>query len=423
MSSHPAHCAQLLSLWRARFDIPKAAKGSWDGLKVSGLFEASEGCRGHPGRCLPLARLRLCPTRQHCGVPSSLWPCPGCRSATRPGVPAAFGSRCAAGTCAGSDGDSASALSPAAPGAGWRGVLRCCACLWASRRDPACDLSALSLPSLPSVPAATEIPGRLSQLSAHKRGWQRRGYFIPLPPSGSRSPAGSSQGFALTQLHPHVSSSPWQLLLALMEGAPHRTELPSGRKDHRAGSLCMEGATSPPSAPAIPSQPWESLSKSPLSPSTQPPHAAHPTSTRPGWEHICALLPQLAASQCALGGQRLASCISSAASLNCKRHPIFWKLNSDNKSLGCSQEPSVCALAGCMFVLSLDNGRNSLARMSAQRDGAEAEPGCAGIWQHCLQPLDADVHPLPSASAQVACAVPVLSSTLDETSPSTNTSR
>ena len=85
-----------------------------------------------------------------------------------------------------------------------------------------------------------------------------------------------------------------------------------------------------------------------------------------------------------------------------------------------------------MFVLSLDDGRNSLARMKIQRDRAEAEPGCTDIWQHWLQPLEADARPLlypaprspgsRTASTQVACAVFVLGNTLDETLPSTNTS-
>ena len=135
--------------------------------------------------------------------------------------------------------------------------------------------------------------------------------------------------------------------------------------------------------------------------------------------------------QCKLGEQELISCISSAASLNCKRHPIFWKLNSDNKELCYSQELSVCALAMYMFVLSLDDGRNSLAHMKIQRDGAEAEPGCTDIWQHQLQPPGTDARPLlypapcspgsRAASAQVACVAFVPSNALDRTLPSTNT--
>lgn len=82
------------------------------------------------------------------------------------------------------------------------------------------------------------------------------------------------------------------------------------------------------------------------------------------------------------GEQELINCTSSREALNCKRHPIFWKLNADNKKLRCSPEPSAGALAVCLFVLSLDDGRNSLPRIEIQRDRAEAGPGCADIWQH-----------------------------------------
>lgn len=40
---------------------------------------------------------------------------------------------------------------------------------------------------------------------------------------------------------------------------------------------------------------------------------------------------QVPAPQRAAGEQELVSCPSAEASQNCKRHPIFWKLNSDNK--------------------------------------------------------------------------------------------
>lgn len=92
----------------------------------------------------------------------------------------------------------------------------------------------------------------------------------------------------------------------------------------------------------------------------------------------------------------------------------------------------MCALAMSMFMLSLDDGRNSLAHMKIQRDGAEAGPGCTDIWQLWLQPADAGARPLSypaphspgshAARTQVACATFVLGSTLDETLPSTNTS-
>lgn len=78
----------------------------------------------------------------------------------------------------------------------------------------------------------------------------------------------------------------------------------------------------------------------------------------------------------------LINCTSSGEALNCKRHPIFWKLNADNKKLRCSPKPSTCALAMCMFVLSLDDGRNSLPRTEIPRGRAEAGPGCSDVWQH-----------------------------------------
>lgn len=143
--------------------------------------------RGRLGRWLPLARLRCCPSLA--GAPGSAAASPRLAGRAQAiavppdlAVPAVFGCRCAAGTCAGSGRDSTSALSPAPARAGWRGVLWCCACLRASRRDSACDLSALSLPSLPSVPAAREIPGWLSQLSAHKPAGSAEGVsFLHLP--------------------------------------------------------------------------------------------------------------------------------------------------------------------------------------------------------------------------------------------------
>lgn len=143
--------------------------------------------RGHLGRCLPLARLRCC--HSLAGAPGTAAGSLCLTSHARVvavlpdlAASAAFGYRCAVGTRAGSGGDSTSALSPVPPGAGWRGVLWCCACLWVSRRDPACDLSALSLPSLPSVPPAREIPGWLSRLSAHKLAGSAEGVsFLHLP--------------------------------------------------------------------------------------------------------------------------------------------------------------------------------------------------------------------------------------------------
>lgn len=60
-----------------------------------------------------------------------------------------------------------------------------------------------------------------------------------------------------------------------------------------------------------------------------------------------------------------------------------------------------------MFVLSLDDGRDSLAYMKIQRDRAEAEPGCTDIWQRWLQPPDTDTHPL-SYPAALAAAQPAL---------------
>lgn len=46
-----------------------------------------------------------------------------------------------------------------------------------------------------------------------------------------------------------------------------------------------------------------------------------------------------------------------------------------------------------MFVLSLDDGRNSLARLEMQRDRADMGPDYAAVWQLQLQPLVTGARP------------------------------
>lgn len=77
-----------------------------------------------------------------------------------------------------------------------------------------------------------------------------------------------------------------------------------------------------------------------------------------------------------------------------------------------------------MFVLSLDDGRNSLAHLEMQRDRADMGPDYAAVWQLQLQPLVTGARPpsYPHTSAQVDSAAFVLGYTLTETLPSTNTS-
>lgn len=167
------------------FEVPAtlAAKGSWDGLTwdVCEVFASDQA----------LPSERCCPSLA--GAPGSAAGSPGiaghAQAISMPpdlAVPAAFGYQCATGTCVGSGRDSTSALSPAPAGAGWRGVLWCCACLRASRRDPACDLSALSLPSL--SPCSQRNPRMAVTALRTQAGWQHRGCFIPPPPSDSLMP-------------------------------------------------------------------------------------------------------------------------------------------------------------------------------------------------------------------------------------------
>jgi len=192
------------------------------------------------------------------------------------------------------------------------------------------------------------------------------------------------------------------------------------------GQVCSAGKGQSPLPPLGRSHclPWAScpVTEGPLSPSARPPLPPRPSSaglrtpfgTRPplcSREQSSRRVPSMLSSRSSLRRsthsrkQELISCISCAASLNCKRHPIFWKLNSDNKNLCCSQEPSLCALAVYMFVLSLDDGRNSLARMKIQRDGAKVGTGRTDVWQLRLQPPDADACPL-SYPAALAAAQP-----------------
>lgn len=74
-------CLLAAPLWRGWFDVPAtlAANGSWDGLT-----------QGTSGEVVASGQAEMLPqpgwsTRLRCGVPRSRRPCPGHRSATRPG--------------------------------------------------------------------------------------------------------------------------------------------------------------------------------------------------------------------------------------------------------------------------------------------------------------------------------------------------
>lgn len=110
--------------------------------------------------------------------------------------------------------------------------------------DPACDLSALSLPSL--SPCSQRNPRMAVTALGTQAGWQH--CFIPPPPSDVLMQEGLSCGkppsFALTQLHPQISSSPWQMLQALRRVLPTLLSCPRGAGT--TGHVCSAGKGQPP---------------------------------------------------------------------------------------------------------------------------------------------------------------------------------
>lgn len=162
-----------------------------------------------------------------------------------------------------------------------------------------------------------------------RAGWQRRGCFIPPPPSDSLTPAELSCG-KRPRLCPRMSPpAPGGSCRLSWRVLPTPLSSPWG-----AGTLCSNGPTACPGDQC-------SVVGDPPAPSARPPTTTQPLlcgspapfrstfpTLLPGAAQqaraLHALLPQFTAPQRALGEQQLVSSISSAGSLNRKRHPIFW---------------------------------------------------------------------------------------------------
>lgn len=226
-------------------------------------------------------------------------------------------------------------------------MLWCCACLWASRQDPACDLSALSLPS-PSPCSQRNPPMAVTALGT-LAGWQRRGCFIPPPSRDSLTPAELScrqqPRLCTDTIAPVRLLQPPAAIAGSHKGAPCcRAVLgvsgPQGRSAeqgrdrfptlHSDGLIACPADAGPGTEDSLPPSAWLPTTTSPLLCRSLGPAGGTFHSKLPGAaQQACALhtlLPQFTTPQRALREQELVSCVSSASSCGVQETPNFLEI-------------------------------------------------------------------------------------------------